>query len=142
MGLLDTIRGIPTTVKKKVKEHDIKVKKDATALRKKRNKYLPIIRNVAHEYGADVEPLEKNALVTKKVRGEMRRAYVAYGVDTESIRAKLDKAFLTRSVAEKMKSATETVAKTAKTMRTMRDDLQKSGLGGGGMWGDPRDLYK
>jgi len=135
MGLLDTIKSIPGTVKRKVKEHDVKKKKAATALRAKRTKYAPLIQKIAREYGASVDLLNTSAYVTKTVKGQERGVHIPYIGDGEAIRARMDKAFVGSSTVSKIKAA-------VKTGKQIHKALKDSGVRGGSMWGNPRDMFK
>lgn len=135
MGLFDTIKKLPATIKAANVKHARKVKKEASALRAKRAKYAPLIQKIAREYGAQVELLDKAAYVTKTVKGEERRVHIAYGSDSEEIRNRMDRAFYKSSAVSKIKSA-------VKTGKEIHKALKESGIKGGSMWGDPKDLYR
>lgn len=135
MGILDTIKKLPSTIKAANVKRVRKNKREASALRAKRAKHAPLIQKIAREYGADVELLDKAAYVTKKVKGEERGVHISYGLDSEDIRNKMDRAFYKSSTVSKIKAA-------VKTGKQIHKQLKESGIKGGSMWGDPGKLYR
>lgn len=135
MGVLDRVKGMVSGVKTAVKKHEAKKKREATALRAKRSKSAPVISKIAKEYNADVDILDRAAYVHKIVKGQERGAHIPYGSEPDTIRAKLDKAFIGSTTISK-------IAHGIKIVKQTRDELKKAGIQGGSMYGDPKDMFR
>lgn len=115
------------TIKKTLEDREKRNKKEAIALRKKRQKTAPLINKIAKEYGADVEILDTSAHVSKTVKGELREVHIPYGLDPEEIRNRIDRKLLGSSLTSQIKAA-------GRTVKRVKKSLKESGIKGGGMW--------
>lgn len=105
----------------------------------RREKSLPHIRKIAKEYGATVVVYDSEAYVHIGKGEDERGTYIPYGTSSDEIRAKLERIAYKKATAAKIKSGIGKVVKTAKAGRKAFLD---SGIGGGSMYGNPKDMWK
>ena len=127
MGIIEKLKGMKQGVETKLEERERKKKAESIALRAKRQKSAPLISKIAKEYGAGVEILDTSAYVSKKIKGEEKGVHIPYGLDSEDIRNKMDKAFHGSSTVSKVKSV-------VRAGKQVKKALNESGLGRGSMW--------
>lgn len=163
MGIVDSIKKginerIVSPVKAKQAARESAKHAAAVAMRKKRTKYGPIIKRAAKSYRATVDLHDDHARVYKTVDGEDRSVNIPYGMATEAIKNKFDRAFLTESLSKRAVRGAKVINQTIKAGSALKNELKKSGLGKGGMWdeasrgggtggssslyGDPRNIYR
>lgn len=133
------VKAIQTTMKKRSdKKHRAEVKA-LNEQKQRREKSLPHIQKIAREYGATVSPLNSEAYVHKGKGRDEVGVHIKYGLSSDEIRARLEKAMQKGALGSKI---TTGVRKTVETGKSIRKAFLDSGIGGGSMYGDPKDMWK
>ena len=133
------VTAIKKTINKKTAARRSANIKAANEQKARRDKSLPHIRKIAKEYGATVDVLDTDAYIHRGKGRDEVGVHIRYGTSSDEIRARLEGVMFKSSTASKVASGARKVIETAKSGRKA---LLDSGLGGGSMYGDPKDMWK
>jgi len=141
-GMKKLAKGVQTVrkvvAKKSAERHKAQVKA-ANAQKVRRDKSLPHIRKIAKEYGATVDVLDSEAYVHRGKGNDEVGVHIRYGTSSDEIRAKLEGVMFKSSKKSKLLAG---VRKTVETAKAGRKAFLDSGIGGGSMYGDPKNMWK
>lgn len=133
------VSAIKKTIKKKSAARHAAQVKAANEQKTRREKSLPHIRKIAKEYGATVDVLDSEAYVHRGKGKDKVGVHIRYGTSSDEIRAKLEGVMYKSSTINKVITGGRKVVETAKAGRQAFLD---SGIGGGSMYGDPKDMWR
>lgn len=141
MSLLDSIKAIPSNIKKSQKERSRKQDRMETQIIKTREKYLPGIQRIAKKFGAKCEVLDRAAYVFKTINGREIGIHINYGTSDLTIQRKLETTFTKSATGSKIIRGITSAAHKAKDIRKelgeAREAIHDAFGEGGNMYENP-----